>query len=81
MLKSLKTRLAPTDKARSQEVIDKYSKLKQVYSKRTSIETWLKDWEITYADAVELDLPETTKLRFHIDFAMSISLRLEFWKP
>ena len=73
MLKSLKARLAPTDEARTQEVVDKYSKLKNVYSKRTNMETWLKDWEITYSDAVALDLPETTKLRSHIDFARAIS--------
>ena len=57
MLIALKKRLAPTDYARKLEVIRKYNKLK-TFTKRESIEKWLKDWEITYTDGTKLSIPE-----------------------
>ncbi|KAI0993953.1 hypothetical protein K3495_g14231 [Podosphaera aphanis] len=72
MLVALKKRLAPTDEARKMEVVDKYQRLRQ-FDKRTDVEAWCKDWEITYADAVALDLPEVSGNRSQNDFAIALS--------
>ena len=72
MLKALKKRLAPTDEARILEVEQKYQRLKK-YNKREKVDKWLKDWETTYADAKELQLPEVAGHRPQIDFTRAIS--------
>ena len=72
MLVALKKRLAPTDYARKLEVVHKYNKLK-TFSKRENVEKWLKDWETTYADGKELDIPEVSGERSLMDFTTAIS--------
>jgi hypothetical protein len=72
MLVALKKRLAPTDYARKLEVVHKYNKLK-TFSKRENVEKWLKDWETTYADGKELDIPEVSGERPLMDFTTAIS--------
>src|SRR5438045_9017640 len=71
MLKALKKHLAPMDEARILEVKQKYQRLKR-YNKWEKVEKWLKDWEITYADAKELQLPEVTGNCLQIDFTRAI---------
>ena len=72
MLVALKKRLAPTDYARKLEVVRKYNKLK-TYSKREPVEKWLRNWETTYADGKELQIPEVANERSLIDFTTAIS--------
>lgn len=72
MLVALKKRLAPTDEARKLEVIDRYQRLRN-YDKRIDVEAWCEEWEITYADAVALDLPEVSESRSQNDFAIALS--------
>ena len=72
MLKALKKRLAPTDEARILEVEQKYQRLKK-YNKREKVDKWLKDWETTYTDAKELQLPEVAGNRPQNDFTRAIS--------
>src|SRR5438045_6079157 len=72
MLKALKKCLAPMDEARILEVEQKYQRLKR-YNKWEKVEKWLKDWEITYTDAKELQLPEVTGNRPQINFTGAIS--------
>ena len=72
MLKALKKCLAPMDEARILEVEQKYQRLKR-YNKWEKVEKWLKDWEITYEDAKELQLPEVTGNCLQIDFTRAIS--------
>lgn len=72
MLFALKKRLAPTDEARKLEIINKYSRLR-FFDKNMGVEAWLKDWEITYADAVALDLPEVSGDRSQSNFAVALS--------
>lgn len=72
MLVALKKRLAPTDEARKLEIIGKYNRLR-TFDKRTDVETWCKEWETTYADAVALNLSEVSGNRSQSDFAMALS--------
>jgi len=71
MLIALKKRLALTDYARKLEVIRKYNKLK-TYSKRETLEKWLRNWETTYADGTELKIPKVVNERLLIDFTTAI---------
>lgn len=72
MLVSLKKRLAPTDEARNLELIEKYRRL-QRFDNSMDIEEWLKDWEITYADALALNIPEVSDSRPQNDFAVALN--------
>src|ERR1700733_2318078 len=71
MLIELRRRLAPKNQARKLEVIDQYQKLK-VYNKRQEVEKWLRAWEVTYSEAVKLDLPEVVDERSLFDFTRAI---------
>ena len=71
MLVELKGRLAPTNQARKLDIIDKYQKLK-MFTKSQDIEKWLRAWEITYAEAKKLNLPEVSEDRSQFDFTRAI---------
>ena len=72
MLVALKKRLAPTDYARKLDLGRKYNKLK-TYSKRESVEKWLKDWETTFTDGKKLKIPEVADERSLFDFTHAVS--------
>lgn len=67
MIKILKKRVAPTDRAKEVEVINTWKWLKRT-PKDTYLSTWLRRWEETYEKAKELNLPEATGIRPILDF-------------
>lgn len=71
MLRALKLRIAPTDRARELEVTRQYREL-QTPPKRQNPEVWLQRWEKIYTDAEELDLPDIQKDRAIYDFLRTI---------
>ena len=70
-LVALKKRLAPSDRARKEELSRRYNSLKH-YTKTEKIENWLQRWERTYIPCKELDLPETFDQRPQFDFLMAL---------
>lgn len=72
MLVALKKRFAPTDHAQRIETIAKYNTLR-TYNKRMKIEEYLKQWEITYAEAKLLHLAEVQDSRPLYDFTLAVS--------
>jgi len=57
MLTALKRRVAPTDRARKIELINQYQKRKKSPQSQ-NLDTWLRQWEITYIECKELRLAE-----------------------
>jgi hypothetical protein len=72
MLVELKQRIAPTDRAREAEMINKYSKLKKA-PKSQSIDHWLREWEKVYTECKLLDLPDVSRNRSLFDFLNAIA--------
>ena len=56
VLKALKQRVAPTDRARKLELSQRYAKLRKA-PKSQNIEVWLQSWEQTYMECKDLKLP------------------------
>jgi len=56
VLKALKQRVAPTDRARKLELSQRYAKLRKA-PKSQNIEVWLQLWEQTYMECKDLKLP------------------------
>jgi len=78
MLKALKKRAAPTDRARKIELIQQYQKLKEA-PQAVNIEAWLQQWEKTYKECKELKLPDVDDDRPLYDFLQAVhSLAPEF---
>lgn len=67
MLKALKKRLAPTDRAKRLELARAYQALKKA-PKAQSLDSWLLLWETTYARAEELNLAEIQDHKALYDF-------------
>src|SRR5271156_4223279 len=72
MLVTLKRRVAPTDRARKIELINRYQKLKKAPHSQ-NLETWLRQWEITYTECKELKLTEVDDDRPLYDFLNAIT--------
>ena len=72
MLVKLKQRVAPTDRAREAEMINKYNKLKKA-PKTQSLDHWLREWEKVYTDCKLLDLPDVSRNRSLFDFLNAIA--------
>jgi hypothetical protein len=80
MLTTLKRRVAPTDRARKIELINRYEKLRKAPQSQ-NLETWLRQWEITYTECKELKLAEVDDDRPLYDFLNAItSVDAEFSK-
>lgn len=73
MLAALKQRIAPSDEARELELINKYNKLKKLFSKNQDLENWIQEWEDIYQKGKEIDLPEVQGKRPVYDFLNSVS--------
>ena len=73
MLQELKKRLAPTDYARKMDTVLQYNKLK-TFSKQENIGKWLKEWEVTFTDAVTLKIPEVEGERPLFNFTHVITV-------
>ena len=71
MLRKLKKRVAPTDRAKEIEVLNTWRWLKRT-PKDIHLSTWLRRWEETYEKAKELKLPEATGVRPVLDFLGAI---------
>ena len=71
MLKSLKKRLAPTDRARKIELSHAYAKL-QKFDKKEPIETWLQRWEKVIDECTYLNVSEINDDKPQFDFLMAI---------
>jgi hypothetical protein len=67
MLTALKQRVAPSDHARELELISQYQKLKKA-PRSQNLDNWIKQWETTYTDCKEFDLPDVAKTRVLYDF-------------
>lgn len=72
ILRILKQRLAPTDRARELEITKKYQALRR-YHRNENIETYLNNWEKVYAEAAELKIPEVDRYRPLTDFLVAIT--------
>ena len=72
MLRALKKRVAPTDRARLIELSHKYHKLLSI-GRSQNLEIWLQQWEKTYTDGQELGLPEIANQRPLYDFIEAVS--------
>lgn len=62
MLRTLKKRLAPTDRAREIDFARQYASI-QRYNKRESVESWLQRYEGVFRECCRLNLPEVSKER------------------
>src|SRR6266850_194316 len=67
ILVSLKTRFAPTTKARERQLIHQYQQLRKL-SKTADIDEWLLKWETTYTQCKKFDLPDVQGSRAIYDF-------------
>jgi len=76
MIKILKRRVAPTDRAKEIEVLQTWKWLKRS-PKDTQLATWLRKWEETYKQAEELKLPEATGIRPVLDFLDAVEPLLD----
>ena len=72
MLRALKKRVAPTDRARLIELSHKYHKLQSI-GRSQNLEMWLQQWERTYTEGQELGLPEVANQRPLYDFLQAVS--------
>jgi hypothetical protein len=71
MILALKTRLAPTDERREEELITLYRELQR--APRTSgIEEWLRNWESVYSQCKKLNIPDVQKSRAVKDFIRAV---------
>jgi hypothetical protein len=71
MIRTLRKRVAPSDRAKEIEVLNTWKWLRKT-PKDTYLSTWLRRWEETYERAQELDLPEATGIRPVLDFIDAI---------
>ncbi|KAF5178167.1 DYN1, Dynein, heavy chain, partial [Thalictrum thalictroides] len=71
ILSYLHKRYRPTDQARRQEVISRWTKVKMLPNDN-SIISWLDEWELVYAEAKELNLPHVLDPQAQYDFLYSI---------
>ena len=71
MIRILKQRVAPSDRAKEIEVMNTWRWLKKT-PKDTYLSTWLRRWEETYEKATELSLPEASGIRPVLDFLDAI---------
>jgi hypothetical protein len=67
MLVTLKQRVAPTDQARKIELINQYQKLKEAPHSQ-NLDTWFQQWEKTYKECKQLNLPDVEDDRPLYDF-------------
>jgi hypothetical protein len=67
----LKLRVAPTDRARKLELVQKYQELKKA-PRTQQIDTWIEAWERTYTQMKEADLPDVQDDRALFDFILAI---------
>jgi hypothetical protein len=67
MIRILKRRVAPSDRAKKIEVMNTWRWLKKT-PKDTYLSTWLRRWEEIYEKATELSLPEASGIRPVLDF-------------
>ncbi|KAE8442963.1 hypothetical protein EG329_002501 [Mollisiaceae sp. DMI_Dod_QoI] len=73
MMRNLKAEIAPTDHARKQEILKTWNKLKTTAKSSTDLESWLRDWHVTYDDGVSLAIPDMIDgVRPHHDFLTAI---------
>jgi hypothetical protein len=72
ILVALKKRVAPTDKARKIELTQRYQKLKKAPHGQ-NVETWLQQWERTFTECKELNLPVVSDDLPIYDFLQAIS--------
>jgi hypothetical protein len=72
MLVTLKQRVAPTDQARKIELINQYQKLKEAPHSQ-NLDTWFQQWEKTYKECKQLNLPDVEDDRPLYDFLKAIS--------
>ena len=70
-LKTLRSRVAPTDRARELNVARQYQELKKA-PKAQNQEKWLHQWERIYNEAEKLKLPEVQKDRPQYDFLLAV---------
>lgn len=71
MLSALKQRVAPSDQARELQLISQYQKLKKP-PRNQDLDNWLKQWETTYTECKEFNLPDVAKTRALYDFLNAI---------
>ena len=71
MLTALKKRLAPTDRARKEELASQYRALFK-YNKREGVKTWLQKWEKVMADCRRQNIPDTAENRPQFDFIAAV---------
>jgi len=72
MMRNLKNRFAPTDKAREQEVSNAWLMATNKPQRGKSIEKWVGDLESAYDEAVEFELPEVQGLHPHYALTMAV---------
>ena len=72
VLVALRTRVAPTDRARKLELSQRYGKLKKA-PKSQNIEAWLQSWEQTYTECKDLKLPVIEDNMPLYDFLQAVS--------
>ena len=78
ILVALMNRIALTDRARQLDTSTRYQHLKK-FPKNHNIETWLQQWECTYAECKKLSLPDVQNDCAIYDFLQAISsLALDF---
>jgi hypothetical protein len=71
ILKALKKRLAPTDRARRLELAREYQALKKA-PRAQSLDSWLQLWETIFAEAEKLQLAEIQDNKALYDFILAI---------
>lgn len=74
LLRSLKSRLAPSDQARKLEVLRRYQALCLGPGSR-DIESWIEEWQLTYTEAAGLKIGEALEERPKRDFLLAIRLK------
>jgi hypothetical protein len=71
MLVALKKAFAPSDKSRERDMVLRYRKLQKAPKSR-NLDSWLHSWELTYADARSINLPDVAGDRAVMDFLLAI---------
>lgn len=82
ILITLKQRIAPTDRAKSIDLVHQYHRLFKVG--RQNVEAWLQQWEKVYGDCVLHNVPEVSGHRALYDFLGAVtsidSVYSTYWK-
>jgi len=71
-LTSLKVALAPSESAREQTIINRYTRAKIFEARNTNFETWQQEHLVAYLRAKEANIPDVSGDRAHWDLVKAI---------